>query len=91
MKVWYIITLLKLSGPVGIRVHIKTVKTIMKKFQSQSQQSSRYTVNTIQRSKLEVPQLFLSNVMRFETNNGLKNVNKPLKIAEMVTQPLQIK
>ena len=31
LKVWYLVTLLKLSGPDGIRVHIKAIKIIMEK------------------------------------------------------------
>ena len=47
LKVWHLITLLKLSGPAGIRAHIKTIKTIRKRFHKSSQRSSRYTVHTI--------------------------------------------
>ena len=36
-KVWYLITLLKLSGPDGIRTHIEAIKIIMEKFQRRSQ------------------------------------------------------
>ena len=39
---------LKLSGPGGIRAHIKAIKIIMEQFQRRSQRSSRYTVPTIQ-------------------------------------------
>ena len=34
-KVWYLITLLKSSGLGGIRVHVKAIRIIMKKFQRQ--------------------------------------------------------
>ena len=36
-KVWYLITLLKLSGFSGIRAHTKTIKIITEKFQRLSQ------------------------------------------------------
>ena len=36
VKVWYLITLLKLSWPCGIQAHIKPIKIIMEKFQRQS-------------------------------------------------------
>ena len=47
LKVWYLITLLKLSGPDGTRAHIKAIKIIMEKFQRRSQRCSRYTVHTV--------------------------------------------
>ena len=48
LKVWYLTTLLKLSGPDGIRAHIKAIKIIMeKKFQRRSQPSSRYTKENV--------------------------------------------
>ena len=46
LKGWHLITLLKLSGPDGIQVHIKAIKIIMEKFQRRSQRSSSYPVHT---------------------------------------------
>ena len=47
-------TLSNLSGPCGIRAHIKAIKIIMEKFQRQSQRSSRYNVRTIHKHKTEM-------------------------------------
>ena len=54
LKVLYLMTLLNLSGPGGIRTHIKAIKIIMEKFQRQSQRSSRYNVRTIHKHKTEM-------------------------------------
>ena len=50
LKVWYLITILKLPLPDGIRElnsRIKAIKFIMEKCQRRSQRSSRCTVHTI--------------------------------------------
>ena len=48
-------------------------------------QKCLFAKNVLQSSKLE---LFLTDVLPFWRNKGLKNVNKPLKVAEMFMQAL---
>ena len=48
LKVWYLITLLKLSGPGEIRAHIKAIKIIMENSEgSPSEDQDAPTVRTI--------------------------------------------
>ena len=50
-NVWYVITILKLSGLIGIRAHVKRIRIIMEKFQPQSQRRSRYIVHSVIKQK----------------------------------------
>ena len=59
VKVWYLISILKLSGPNGNRAHFKAIKIIMEKFRRRSQRSSRlprtYYSQTEARYKAKLP------------------------------------
>ena len=75
----YLISLLKLSGPDGIRAHIKAIEIIMEKFQRRSQRSSRYTVHTI---------LVIWLLLLKQKRMQFKSI-KSLNIEYMIEEPLR--